>query len=60
MKVTWFDKDGNVISSPTYTQVYNEFKKYGYITAPKKAVAVCVNLWTNKSSNELYILNRSN
>ena len=59
MKVTWFDKDGNVISSPTYTEVYNEFKKYGYITAPKKAVVVCVNLWTNKSSNELYILNRN-
>lgn len=55
IRLTFFDIYGVLVSYEP-SQVYSEFSKNGYITAPKGAYAVCVAMWTNSNDNEFYIL----
>ena len=50
IRVTWFSQHG-VIASLSPDEVYAEFTKNGYITAPQGAVAVNVPLWKRSSEN---------
>ena len=50
IRVTWFSSSG-VIASLSPDEVYAEFSKNGYITAPQGAVAVNVPLWKRSSEN---------
>lgn len=57
VRVTWF-AENDILESVSADNVYTEFSKNGYLSAPKGAVAVNVPMWNNGSDNELYILNR--
>lgn len=57
IRLTWFNGHG-VIDSMEPAQVYDEFSRNGFLTAPTGAKYVNVVMWNNSDSNELYILNR--
>lgn len=55
IRVSWFLADGSVSSIPK-ADVYTEFNKNGYLTAPENAVAVCVPVWVADESCTFYNL----
>lgn len=55
IRVTYFDKYG-VKQSIAPADVYNEFEKYGYLTVPDGAEAVCIAMWENDDTADFRIL----
>ena len=55
VRVTWFGETG-VLASLSRETVYAEFAKYGYITAPKGAVALNLPMTNNQDHYEAYIV----
>lgn len=55
IRVTFFSKYGVALSlSPDET--YAEFSANGYLTVPEGAVAVCIPLWKDTDTSEVYVL----
>ena len=46
IRITWFIEDGSVIPR-TIAEVQAEYAENGYLTAPKRAIAVCVPIYNN-------------
>ena len=57
IRVTFFGEKGVVVSL-THTEVFEQFSKNGFVTAPESAVAVNIPMWNDSDENELYILSR--
>ena len=55
VRVTWFDENGMMLTLDRNT-VYNEFAKYGYITAPEGAVALNLPMTNNIDGYAVYII----
>ena len=61
IRVTFFDEDGNMITSWSPSNVYSRFEDSGgkYITVPDGAYAMNVPLWKNDSTKEIKNLSLS-
>ena len=55
IRITWFQTDGTPATVDP-SDVYSEYSKWGYVTAPENAVAVNIPMWGEYADNAVYNL----